>query len=73
MKEYLKLMQGEVRGSLLFFQYFLAFHKDSERQIFHRENDKPAFIRSDGGIIYYKNGEFIKHERISQINTKGSK
>jgi len=30
---------------------------------FHRENDLPALIYKDGSKSWFKNGEFIRHER----------
>jgi hypothetical protein len=36
----------------------VVYYKDSERQIRHRENEKPAVIWSDGTISFYENDRF---------------
>lgn len=62
MKEYLKLTQQK-HWDL----YRIIFFKDSYRNIVHRETDKPAVILAGNERSYYKNGEFIKRERIFKI------
>jgi hypothetical protein len=64
MKEYLKFKY--TRGNRFHTQiYVLIFYKDSNRIIVHREKDKPAAIWNDGELAYYKNGKYLKYERIS--------
>jgi hypothetical protein len=73
MKEYIKLTsQKDITGNDNV--HSIIFYKDSEYEIYHRVNDKPAILEEMSieslfeywtNVEYWINGEFIKrYERI---------
>lgn len=48
--------------------HYIFYYKDSGHMIRHREKDKPAFIRSDGSLGYYKNNKFVYSNNSFLLN-----
>jgi hypothetical protein len=67
MKEYIKLTSYRWMVNTGIFHY-IFYYKDSGHMIRHREKDKPAFIRSDGSLGYYKNNKFVYSNNSFLLN-----
>jgi hypothetical protein len=50
---------------------FISYCKNSRLTIFHRENNKPSTIRSDGEKYYTRNGRFCRDFGPVFIDSRG--